>query len=472
MSIDIIQEILSYLIIFPAALTCLFPMKNKIKFSFGRNMFHIFFLLTILIILAIIIDNNFDTNYNSVFLPMLLILFLAYHYSLRVHISKSLSIFLFSTAIFSFACNVANGIDAYLYPTSDINHISFEATVIQLLFGVAASIILYYPLSKYGSFLIDKYDNNIVWYGTALVSIIFLIINLSFVPNYYETLQFHNAGRTYWLVLSLCLILLVALSITFYFIVRGFLDAMKIKEQNIILSQQEKEFLIQQKYLESSAKARHDFRQSIHVLKGLANEGNIFELKKYLDKYEESLPEKKTKTFCKNPALNAVLNYYFVTAEDLGVKTDFVINMPLELPIDEVDFCNVVGNILENAVSASSEVSSENRYVKLNISYLYDSEIYIVSSNSFDSAKKKKQHNTYKSTVKPSEEGSMSDTASEEPSTDSSLTASAEYKIPTGLKGSGIGLQSIKATAEYYDGSAEFFEKDSEFNVNVMMKGR
>lgn len=449
MSIDIIQEILSYLIIFPAALTCLFPMKNKIKFSFGRNMFHIFFLLTILIILAIIIDNNFDTNYNSVFLPMLLILFLAYHYSLRVHISKSLSIFLFSTAIFSFACNVANGIDAYLYPTSDINHISFEATVIQLLFGVAASIILYYPLSKYGSFLIDKYDNNIVWYGTALVSIIFLIINLSFVPNYYETLQFHNAGRTYWLVLSLCLILLVALSITFYFIVRGFLDAMKIKEQNIILSQQEKEFLIQQKYLESSAKARHDFRQSIHVLKGLADDGDLYEIQKYLEKYEESLPENKTKLFCKNPALNAVLNFYNLKAEENAIKTNFVFSIPEELPIDETDLCSVVGNILENAISAASKVPSEKRFINLNISFLYDSELYIVSSNSCENKSKK--------WIQHSDRNEENDFSA--------------YQIPTGLKGSGTGLKSIKATAEYYGGSASFFVKDNAFYVNVMLKG-
>lgn len=472
MILDFVQEILSYLIIFPAALSCLFPMKNKMKFSFGRNIFHIFSLLTILIILAIIIDNNFDTNYNSVFLPMLLILFLAYHYSLNVKISKSLSIFLFSTAIFSFVCNAANGIDAYLYPTENINHISFEATTLQLVFGIIASILLYHPMSKYGSFLIDKYDNDRVWFGTAVVSIIFLVINLSFVPNYYETLHFHNAGRTYWLVLSLCLVLLVALSITFYFLVRGFLDAMKIKEQNIILSQQEKEFLIQQKYLESSAKARHDFRQSIHVLKGLANEGNIFELKKYLEKYEETLPEKKTRNFCKNPALNAVLNYYYLTADELKVKTDFVINIPEELPIDEVDFCSAVGNILENAVSAAGNVSSDRRFVKLNISYLYDSEIYIVSSNSFDSSKKKNQHHNYKSADKPSTEGSMNDTSPKDHSLDSSLTTSAEYKIPTGLRGSGIGLQSIKATAEYYGGSAEFFEKNNVFNVNVMMKGR
>lgn len=449
MNSDLLQEILSYLILLPAALTCLFPMKNKMKYSWKINVFHVCLFVMGFIFLAIFVDNNFDTSYISIFLPILIFAFLAYHYSLKVHISKSISVLLYTTAIFSFTCNFANGIDAALHPTGDINHISFEATVIRLIFGFIAMILLYYPMSKYGSFLIDEYDNPKVWLGTSFISIVFLTINLIFVPHYYETLHFHNVALTYWGVLSLCLLTLIALSITFYFIVRGFLDTIKIREQNIILSQQKDAFILQQKYLEESAKTRHDFRQSIHVLKGLADDGDLYEIQKYLEKYEESLPENKTKLFCKNPALNAVLNFYNLKAEENAIKTNFVFSIPEELPIDETDLCSVVGNILENAISAASKVPSEKRFINLNISFLYDSELYIVSSNSCENKSKK--------WIQHSDRNEENDFSA--------------YQIPTGLKGSGTGLKSIKATAEYYGGSASFFVKDNAFYVNVMLKG-
>lgn len=89
MNSDLLQEILSYLILLPAALTCLFPMKNKMKYSWKINVFHVCLFVMGFIFLAIFVDNNFDTSYNSIFLPILIFAFLAYDSELYIVSSNS-----------------------------------------------------------------------------------------------------------------------------------------------------------------------------------------------------------------------------------------------------------------------------------------------------------------------------------------------------------------------------------------------
>lgn len=54
-------------------------------------------------------------------------------------------------------------------------------------------LLFYYPLTRFGSLLIDQYHSVRIWFITLPVTFSFTLINLFFVPEYYETYYVHNA---------------------------------------------------------------------------------------------------------------------------------------------------------------------------------------------------------------------------------------------------------------------------------------
>jgi len=201
---------------------------------------------------------------------------------------------------------------------------------------------------------------------------------------------------------------------------------------------QEKQYDDLQRYLDADAKARHDFRQTIYTLKELSSEQDLAAIDAYLGRYIEALPQKETADYCRDHALNALLNHYARRAEQNGIRTDIKTDLPETLYIDSVDLCSIIGNILDNAIAACCEVPEEKRFIRLVVSEEQGSELYIAASNSFGGRLRQKK-GRYLSTHKG---------------------------------GNGIGLISIVATAERCGGTADYSHSDGVFYSNVMLVNR
>ena len=240
-------DFIAYLEFLPAALLCLFPMKNQLRFSAGRTVLHVLLLFLVVLPVGVYLDIRYALSYNTLTLPMLLIMFICYHWSLRVHISKSLAIFFFAIAIYSFVSNVGTGIDAILNPTSTPKNFSLEASLIMLGISFLVMLLFYYPLTRFGSLLIDQYHSVRIWFITLPVTFSFTLINLFFVPEYYETYYVHNVARAYWGIHAVLAVMLCFFCIFFYFIVQGILEQQRVEERTRILELEETQFKLQQK---------------------------------------------------------------------------------------------------------------------------------------------------------------------------------------------------------------------------------
>ena len=64
------------------------------------------------------------------------------------------------------------------------------------------------------------------------------------------------------------------------------------------------------------------------TLKQLADEGDLTAVQQYLKKYVSALPETEIIYFCKNHAVNALLNYYAQLAEQNGIELDWHTDIP------------------------------------------------------------------------------------------------------------------------------------------------
>lgn len=427
-------ELMSYIVFVPAAALCIFPMKNQLKFSFKTVLGTMLLLFTATLPLTAFVTCRFSLNTNTLTFPLLILCFFAYCRVTNTHISKNLSVFCLSCALMSFVANFANGVEA-AYALSNIHLLNISTILFQFIVSTVATLFLAYPLLTYGSKLIDTFDINHVWYSTITISAIFLCYNLLIAQCDYKTMYTNHAYLFFWASLSLLLLLMILIYVIFYFIAIGMLENAKMEERTRILEMQESQYIAQKKYMESTMKARHDFKHTIRTLKSLSLAKDYETIDSYLDEYMNSMPANDMIQYCKNNAVNAVLNFYMQSARQQDIRLNWKINLPETVEISNTDLCSIIGNILENAITACQSLPKEERFIQLSVLPRHNFYLYIVGVNSFN-GKISKKGNRYLSTHK---------------------------------NGSGIGLTSIAVTAEKYGGSAEFSHAETEFYSNVML---
>ena len=64
--------------------------------------------------------------------------------------------------------------------------------------------------------------------------------------------------------------MMMMIYVLFYFIAIGMLESAKIAERNHFLETQEAQYLKQCRYMEETARIRHDFHHTLHTLKMLS----------------------------------------------------------------------------------------------------------------------------------------------------------------------------------------------------------
>ena len=429
--------LLNELLILPAAALCFFPMKNQLKYSPLRIVFLLFLLLFPVAPLMSWITYHFSLNPNTVLLPMLAVFYVCYHRSLTVSPDRSFAIFAYVCALMALIGNFANGFDALCNPLSGADSFSLENSVFALTVSTLVVLLFFYPVQKYGSILIDRLQLPHVWYTTVLISALFFCINLLFRPLQYQTLYTNKVFLAFWGFLTVMTVMLLLLTVIFYFIVSGILREMDTIEKNRMLEMQQSQYIKQQNYMQATAVLRHNFRQTIRTLESLAEAKDYAAIEDYLKKYVNTMPKNDVTGFCKNHAVNALLNYYAESAKAEQVSLHFVIDIPDSCKIDDTDLCNVIGNLLENAIAACGDMSEEKRFINLYMENPEKNEyLYITMSNSFNGK----------------------------------VRMAKERYLSTRHSGNGIGLSSIASIAEKNGGSARFYHEGNVFNSDIAMK--
>ena len=87
------------------------------------------------------------------------------------------------------------------------------------------------------------------------------------------------------------------------------------------------------------------------------------ELEKYLNSYQQSLPDDTLISFCENKTVNAVMLYFAQVAKNEDIDYDVKAVIPENISVDETDLSVLFGNLIENATDACREESGDNRRI-------------------------------------------------------------------------------------------------------------
>jgi hypothetical protein len=113
---------------------------------------------------------------------------------------------------------------------------------------------------------------------------------------------------------------------------------------------------------------RHDLKNHIFVLKGIAENGTKEEMLSYLEKMTDAVEEATYVSMSKNSAVDAILNEKLLYAQKNGTSTQFDVT-PLEnTKISAMDICTILSNALDNAVEACVKFEKpSDRYIDVKI---------------------------------------------------------------------------------------------------------
>ncbi len=102
----------------------------------------------------------------------------------------------------------------------------------------------------------------------------------------------------------------------------------------------------------SRARVMHEIKHYVHAIQIMLEENRHEDAKKYLTEIVGQVQKESSEHWCENPTVNAILNLKVAEAKgkDIDVRTD--INV-FPCKIDEVDFCILIANLMENAIEAT-----------------------------------------------------------------------------------------------------------------------
>lgn len=184
---------------------------------------------------------------------------------------------------------------------------------------------------------------------------------------------------------------------------------------------------------EKTSAYRHDMRHHMQYLSSCIENGQLKQAQEYIQEIYSKIESNKVTLFCENEAANLILSTFARRADDSGILMQVKAKIPQLIPISETDLCVLLSNALENALHASKKQREKGHAGTIEVSvYEKSGKLFLQIINSCD-------HDI------PFNNG-----------------------IPvTSRSGHGIGVRSICAIVEQYDGMYTFSACDGQFILRI-----
>ena len=248
--------------------------------------------------------------------------------------------------------------------------------------------------------------------------------------------EISQSGRLY---IFLVLVSVVMINIVmFYFVISlGKKNAVKTENEKLKMQIEYNEQFIKNADTEYSLiqKLRHDNKAMFQMLNDFLSNGEIDEAKDYLKKMAYIADNRIIFVNTENAFANSIINARLTTAKSFGINA-VCMTVNSFTGIDDIDLSRLLSNMLDNAITATSESEMSDKKITVNISEDLGVYTFIVC-------------NSIKESVLQKNPQLLSTRKSREVS--------------------GLGTKIIRDISEKYNGRCDFYEKEDMFCCSVML---
>ena len=435
---DMLRPVLELSVIIPGILLTYLPVKGYLRQTPLKLTAWLLPLLLGICIFGGAVCCAFHFPTRWVLFPLLPVIMLIYHKTLKISVWKSVSIFLAVFAVFACINSLSRAVNALI--TADLhteNELWFHTgagifyNVICLLFVLAA----WYPARHRVQTMIADENFAQTWYIFWILPVIFIGVNLFMIPKYRSTLYTGRVLQCY-IVLSLVLLIVLLLFYAMFLMMAVSLNRnARLQQENHLLSLQQERYKNLCMAIEEAKQARHDIRHHFVQLSALAEQGDMEKIKKYLLAATGKISDCNLH-FCENQAVDSVFGYYSTLAKRENIPFHALVSLPADLSIDEIDLCLVFSNLLENAIQASVKTEPARRKINVEVYPHHNHLLLIHVENTFD-GKIQQKNNIFQSSKH---------------------------------SGNGIGIESVRHITDKNGGACDFTYEDGIFSAKIMLR--
>lgn len=166
------------------------------------------------------------------------------------------------------------------------------------------------------------------------------------------------------LPLAWALIAIIGAAVTFFIVLKVFENIMALshqKTEKAVLDNQLREQKIYlaeaQKRDEQLSSFQHDIDNHLSVLSGLLKERKYSDAEQYFQKLQISSTSLRRNIRTGNTVLDVLLREKIGYAEQNHIAVSCHASLPPALPVDDMDLCIIVANILDNAIQACAKIT-------------------------------------------------------------------------------------------------------------------
>lgn len=210
--------------------------------------------------------------------------------------------------------------------------------------------------------LANKKDKR--WWNLALVALLFYLLQASM-----SVLNVKNVMSDMQLMSVLCVINFIMYAV--YWLVFSNISYMK-KDAEAALVHQNVEYLsarlsVQQKAEEDHRRLRHDIRYYLETIAEYAKTGDTSAILTYIKEYNNAVSETAVKQYSVHRTINNILSVYAGKAQESSIAFAVKCNVKAELAIRDIDLIALLGNLFENALHGCQKSEKENLYIEIYI---------------------------------------------------------------------------------------------------------
>lgn len=425
-----------YGVILPGAFLCLIPVADWLVIP-PRKLYPV--LVPVLVAICFLLswlDTTGDYYTNLFFFPLLGVCLIAYFLMVRLDKLKLLYMFVCTTAALSFGCILNYYVIAQLVPDSNIDDNSIPGLILQYAVSLVTMGFLLAMRKKF-RWLFENFNAPSFWRIAWLMPAVITFCNIYMIPIDYNNIRVGRVFQIAMVIEGVLFLFFMLFQSLLYIIAVTTSRKIEADSTALMYQLQADQYEKMQAYLDETRRIRHDFKHTIAVLNELSQTGQYEKLQEYISNYSSEISNVQAPaTYCENPVVNATIHYYMDIARSYDIRTKLQVVIPKEIAISDIDLCLIFGNLLDNAITACRKAKAGSRFIRLSADLDTPGFLYVTMVNSF-SGEVYKRNGKY---------------------------------ISTKEKKSGIGLTSIQATTEKYQGSSNFYTENHEFISNIMLK--
>ena len=269
-------------------------------------------------------------------------------------------------------------------------------------------------------------------------TLILTVFGISFITiALVQTVAVKISAYSAWLLAAELGSIVIA-AVCFYMTI--LLNKTQRESEQLRLSAQQEEFRFQyaqnvKKQYDEISQVRHDMKQTHSVVMSLLMEEKTDEAIEYMQKAAKRISEFDVLIDVGNDFVNAILNAKLSEAKRNGITVLCSADKNAS-GIDEVDLCNLMGNMLDNAIEACEKCRDSQRVIEIKIQ-MHDNKYLLMIENT--APENALENNKQLATTKD-------DTSRH-----------------------GYGVKSIRSIAEKYNGMVDFSQTEDRFRSTVVM---